>query len=561
MTYTMNRNDDLTRQQEELETLRWQLQEANDAIDAIRTGQVDALVLRDEAGPQLYTLKSADQTYRTFIERMKEGAVTLDDEGLVLYSNSAFADIVKLPLTKVIGWSFNQFLADESKNGFLDLYDRSWDIETKGEVCLVDSQGRELPAWVSLSKMEVDGEMAIAIIITDLTLPKESEKLLKLKNAELEQARADLEKLNDQLEERVELRTRELMASREYFKFLADNIPVIMWTATPDGQLDYFNKRWYIYSGMTERDNMDDSFQDAIHPNDLERTLSLWRESLTTGNDYHIEYRLRRASDATYRWHTVTGLPLKDDQGRILKWFGISSDVEEQKIALARKDDFISMASHELKTPVTILKAFAQVLSITLEEEGNSKALAFTSKINGQIGRLAQLITELLDATKVNAGVQILLDKKSFDFNELVSETVDELQLTTKSHKLEKQLSATVCVNGDRERLGQVISNLIVNAIKYSPAANKIIIASEVKSNSVVVYVRDFGIGIPLAQQSQLFNRFFRADGNNTNTFPGLGLGLYISNEIIKLHSGKLEFESEEGKGSTFIITLPVCVD
>ena len=546
--------------EKEVATLRWQLEEAKDTIEAIRTGQVDALILKDETGPQVYTLKSADQTYRTFIEKMREGAVTLDDDCLILYSNTAFASIVDLPLSEVIGSAFKQFVSDDSQDDFSDLYKKSWETESKGEVCLVNSNGSELPALVSLATIDIDEGKAIGIIVSDLTLPKESEKLLKLKNTELEQAQTNLEKLNNELEERVKLRTQELTASREYFKFLADNIPVIMWTAQPDGALDYFNKRWYLYSGMSTEENMDTYFQRSVHPDDLERTLNAWGESMVTGNDYNIEYRLLRSSDNTYRWHTVTGLPLKNKKGKIIKWFGICADVEEQKIALARKDDFISMASHELKTPVTILKAFAQVLSLTLEEEGNSKALGFTDKINSQIGRLSQLITELLDATKVNAGIKIFLEKKKFDFNELVNEIADQLQLTTKSHIIEKQLSATACVYGDRDRIGQVLSNLIVNAIKYSPGASKIIITSENEDTQVGLSIRDFGIGIPVTQQSQLFNRFFRADGTNANTFPGLGLGLYISNEIIKLHSGILNFESEEGIGSTFTMRLPTCI-
>lgn len=196
------------------------------------------------------------------------------------------------------------------------------------------------------------------------------------------------------------------------------------------------------------------------------------------------------------------------------------------------------------------------MLVITLKEKGNETSLEFTSKMDKQINRLSHLIHDLLDATKVNAG-EMLYEEHNFDFSVLVSETIDQLQVTTKTHTIEKNLSATAYVYGDKNRLGQVISNLVINAIKYSPTGNKVIVSTTSGDDQITLTVRDFGIGIPPGQQSKLFNRFFRASEANSNTFPGLGLGLYISNEIVKRHSGVLDFTSEEGKGSTFCVKLP----
>ncbi len=176
-----------------------------------------------------------------------------------------------------------------------------------------------------------------------------------------------------------------------------------------------------------------------------------------------------------------------------------------------------------------------------------------------QINKLTSLIADLLDATKVNAGV-MLFEEASLDFNELLIDVVDQMRLISGTHTIELNISESQTVVGDKNRLGQVMINLISNAIKYSPYADRIIVTADSKNQSLQLCVQDFGIGIPVDQQYQLFNRFFRASDVKTSAFPGLGLGLYISNEIVKRHSGSLTFKSELGKGSTFKVELPIAV-
>ena len=556
----MDAKTPLEKLQKENAELRWQLEEANDAIEAIRTGQVDALVLQGENGSQLYTLKSADQTYRVFIEKMKEGAVTLNKEGLIFYSNSSFASIVKSPLSKVIGTSFHKFVDNESCAFFKSLFEKSWEIESKAEIYLIDNKKGKIPTLISLTVIEIDDGAALSIIITDLTHQKETERQLKLKNDELLLAQSSLEQLNNELEYRVQERTAELSLSREHFKFLADNLPVIVYTAKPDGDLDYFNKKWYVYTGMTVKESLEQQWQKVLHKDDYDRSLKSWANSVKTGCEFNIECRFLRDSDKMWRWHVSTALPFKNNDGKITAWFGICIDIEDQKLALIQKDEFISMASHELKTPVTIIKAFSHVLNLTVDKDKNPKAIDYVRRMDKQINKLNDLITDLLDASKVNEGM-IIFEKTVFDFNALVVEIIHEVQMTSNTHKIELQLSKTCEVFGDRNRLSQVINNLISNAIKYSPDANSIIVSTHVKDDVLQFCVEDFGIGIPTEQHSKLFHRFFRASEVKSNTFPGLGLGLYISNEIVKRHAGSLTFKSEKGKGSKFCMKLPVYKD
>ncbi len=232
----------------------------------------------------------------------------------------------------------------------------------------------------------------------------------------------------------------------------------------------------------------------------------------------------------------------------------------EIKKALEQKDEFISIASHELKTPVTSLKAFTQILQLKFENEGNEFAAQLLSKMNKQVDKLTKLIVELLDATKIENG-QLQFSKEDFDGNDLINEIVEEMQRSAISHKINVELCDTKMITGDRNRIGQVIINLISNAIKYSPEASDILITCHNEKNKIKICVEDYGIGIPSSKIENIFDRFFRITGDNRGTFPGLGLGLFISKEIIKRHNGEIFAESAEGKGSTFCFTLPANVN
>src|ERR1043165_630854 len=172
----------------ELEELRLQLQEANETINAIRTGQIDALVVSTEAGPQLYSLKSADHTYRAFIEKMKEGAVTLNKEEIILYSNSQFASMVNLPLSKVIGLPFSQFIPDRCKEDFNALIQSGWQSDSKGEILLKNSSREIIPVLLSFTSLQMDEGTTLSVILTDLSVQKETQNQLKTKNGQLEEA-------------------------------------------------------------------------------------------------------------------------------------------------------------------------------------------------------------------------------------------------------------------------------------------------------------------------------------------------------------------------------------
>lgn len=540
---------------EELESLRGQLGEANDTIDAIRSGKVDALIVNDESGLQVFTLKTADQTYRLFIEKMKEGAVTINKEGFIIYSNTRFSNMVGKPLNKVIGSQFLDYIPKDLQADIKVVIEKGWESESKGETCLYGENGEQCPFLLSMSTLDLDEGQSLSIILTDLTIQKQHQSELKEKNAALEKAQLYTKQLNETLEDTVKSRTNELLVSREHFKFLSNNIPVIVWTAKPNGEVDYFNNRWYEYTGEQSTDSLVWEWEKVIYADDVKNFHDKWKQSLTSGIPFKNEFRLKSAK-GVYRWHFSHALAFKNEGGEIIAWVGTFTDIEEQKLAMLKKDEFISLASHELKTPVTSLKAFTQILQIGMEEEGNAKAVDLLGRMDKQINKLTHLISDLLDVTKINAG-KIHFNKEIFNFNRLVEEIAEEIQRTSLTHQIMIHLGPTCDINADRNRIGQVITNLLSNAVKYSPHSEKIILTSELHDNNLTLCVEDFGIGIAPSEQPQLFTRFFRGNDDRVKTFPGLGLGLYISNEIVNRHNGTLSFESQPGKGSKFCMTLP----
>jgi two-component system CheB/CheR fusion protein len=540
---------------EEVEELSFQLKEANDTIHAIRTGQIDALVVETEDGPQLYTLKSADHTYRVLIEKMKEGAVTLDKGGIILYSNSQFASMINMPLTKVIGLPIIDFIPDQYKNKFKKIAEQGWKSDSKGELFLKNSTGDLIPFLLSVTSLELDEGAALSIILTDLTLQKENEKQLELKNQQLEEARLAAYKMNEELEDIVEERTKDLLISREYFKFLADNIPVIIWTSGIDGKLDYVNRRWVEYTGFNVEESKTKQAE-LIHADDLERSITEWQTAIKEKRKYEGEFRLKRTIDGAYRWHYSQAIPFKDQHGNITAWIGTNIDIDDQKKELEKKDEFISVASHELKTPLTSLKGYIQLMEF--QENLSDAAKIYVSKATSSVNKLQHLIDELLDASKIKAG-KLKFNKEELNLTNLVDLCIENSTYIYPLHQIKKELQDDIIVCGNAERLEQVLMNLINNAVKYSPNRKEIIIRAEKNESSAIVSVIDYGIGMVKSDQELIFQRFYRANGHES-TMPGLGMGLYISSEIIKEHNGEIHVRSKLNEGSVFSFSLPLVV-
>jgi two-component system CheB/CheR fusion protein len=483
---------------------------------------------------------------------MKEGAITLSRHGIILYSNSQFASLVGLPLTEVIGLPIEQFVPLQFHDTFKRIVDEGWRSDSKGEICIRSKDDQWIPFQVSVTSLQLDEGEALSIILTDLTNQKESEKQLSLKNQQLEQARAALAAMNEALEDIVKERTRELSVSREYFKFLADNIPVIVWTTLPDGYADYFNKQWYEYTGYSFEDSKGWGSKNAIHPDDVEIKRQAWRDAIMSKTAFQVEYRIRRA-DGEYRWHLAKAEPLMDETGNVIAWFGTSTDIERQKNELDKKDEFIGVASHELKTPLTSLKGYIQLMAqLGLPDP----ARLYVAKANSSLNKLQGLINDLLDVSKIKAG-KLKFDMAVVNLTELLELCIDNARHIYPSHTITTELEENIFVNGNEARLEQVIMNLINNAVKYSPYKKEIIVRATKDHTMGKLSVIDFGIGLSTPDKERVFDRFFRVEDSGFNV-SGLGMGLYISSEIIKQHHGFISVKSKLNKGSEFSVALPL---
>ncbi len=273
----------------------------------------------------------------------------------------------------------------------------------------------------------------------------------------------------------------------------------------------------------------------------------------TIVQEQEIIYNRKTQRDVFLR---VSAAPIRDETGKIVGAVEVDSDVTELTELDRLKDEFISVAAHELKTPVAVMKGYAQALLRAREEVAPPKRKMLDA-IDRGADRIDRIVKDLLDISRLYLG-QMELTLERVDLPEMVEEVVDRMALTTTKHRIQIVRSEPVVIQGDRDRLEQVLINLIDNAIKYSPKGGDIDVAVLVRDREAIVSVRDYGVGIPREKQPHIFERFYRAHTGTPYDYGGMGVGLYISKEIIRRQSGRMWFESEEGRGSTFYFSLPL---
>ncbi|CAN5128578.1 hypothetical protein BH09PAT2_BH09PAT2_01720 [soil metagenome] len=298
-----------------------------------------------------------------------------------------------------------------------------------------------------------------------------------------------------------------------------------------------------------------ENFAKLIHPEDKQRTELEIQNSLKEQIPFETEFRIITPSGQT-RWLATRATTTYAD-GKPVRMLGATSNITQQKQLEQDKSDFLSMASHELKTPLTSMLMFIELLRKQIEPSTIEKAKYFTKRIHEQANRLTELTSDLLDVSRIETG-KLHFNIESFPFDELIQETIEGIQPTTENHNIIMRNNPSMLVKGDRYRLYQVMVNLLTNAIKYSPKGGDIVVTVKKSKNTVTVSIQDFGIGIKKEAQERIFDRLYQVTDPEEKTYPGLGLGLYISKEIITRHNGRLWVESEKGQGSTFYFSLPI---
>ena len=354
---------------------------------------------------------------------------------------------------------------------------------------------------------------------------------------------------------------KKIEESEKQFRQMAELIPQKVWTSDAEGNKTYFNKTLLDYTGMTTEELKGNGWEKIMHTDDWGKNKRHWEESLRTGKDYETENRLLR-KDGKFFWHLTRAVAIKDETGKIKMWVGSKTEIDTMKTEEIRKGDFIKMVSHELKTPVTSIKGYVQLLLMMTDDLHSEPNPALVKdsliRIDRQIIKLTRLIAEMLDLTRIKAN-RLELKTELFNLNTLIVESIEDIRYMNSSHVINIKQDFNCMVNGDKDRIEQVIINLVANAIKYSPDMDQIEVRiQKFQKNQVAVSVKDNGIGIDHTEHQKIFDRFYRVDGKSEQTFPGFGIGLFIVKEIIERHQGFITIESEKGKGAVFTFILPV---
>ncbi|MEO9021614.1 MAG: PAS domain-containing sensor histidine kinase [Ginsengibacter sp.] len=351
-------------------------------------------------------------------------------------------------------------------------------------------------------------------------------------------------------------RSHRVFRVEEQFRLMADAAPMLLWVSGIDNHSSFFNKAWLRFTGRTLSEESGEGWADGVHPDDIENCTKIYNNSFLKQKGFKMEYRLRR-HDGQYRWILDSATPRFTKNKKFLGFIGSGVDIHELKEIEYKKDQFINAASHELRTPVTSLSVYLHLLKEYFENSPDKKYRSFVSGAMGQVNKIAELIDQILDLSRIQSG-SLNFKYSIFSFGDFVKSIVKKIQAVNPSHTIRLKGNIHSMIKGDPTRLSQALENLLGNALKYSKEDGKIVVALSEDTKFVKVNVIDFGLGINKEYLTQVFERFYRIQGTKEETFPGLGIGLYVSQEIIKKHGGKISAESIRDKETKFTFQIPV---
>jgi PAS domain S-box-containing protein len=359
---------------------------------------------------------------------------------------------------------------------------------------------------------------------------------------------------------------RERALTEAKFKLIAEAVPQMVWSALPDGQPDYFNQRWYDFTGMPPGVVGTEPFKAMLHPEERGSAWATWQSCLLSGQPYQTEYRLRHVS-GDYRWVLVRALAVCDEQCTVMRWMGSCTDIQDQKLAQEelrvashRKDEFLAMLAHELRNPLAPLSTAAQLLQMAPHDPERVRRSA--ELMERQVRHMTELVDDLLDVSRVTRGL-VQVDHDVVELQQVAQGALEQARphIEARQHSVEVELpSHPLHVRGDRVRLIQVVSNLLNNAAKYTPLGGHIALrlSQEPGQAQACITVSDNGSGIEPALLRHVFELFTQGQRTPDRAQGGLGLGLALVKSIVELHAGHVQASSAgAGQGSRFTVCLP----
>ncbi|RYE21343.1 MAG: PAS domain S-box protein, partial [Sphingobacteriaceae bacterium] len=377
-------------------------------------------------------------------------------------------------------------------------------------------------------------------------------------NEELQQSQQDLALLNTELEERITNRTKALAESEAMMRTAIASAKLGTWFINVETREFVSSARTKELFGFYPAEKV--SYEAVINQITDEyrsEVINAIETAIQYGETYDMEYPVIGFHDGKLRWVKATGKLYNAEAKKQPHFSGTLIDITEHKMEEIRKNSFIAIVSHELKTPLTSLKAYVQMLAAKAKKAEDPFTAVALDKVNVQVKKMTNLINSFLHISQLESGM-IHLDKTNFDLVELIQDRVEEISLTTKGHVIHFQPCKPLLVYADEAKIGQVINNLINNAIKYSPKEKYVDISCSNVDGKAQVRVQDGGVGILPQDKNRIFERYYRVENNQTKTVSGFGIGLYLCSEIIKSHNGEINVESEPKKGSIFYFNLPL---
>lgn len=394
-------------------------------------------------------------------------------------------------------------------------------------------------------------------------------------------------------QQQLEKANEDLLDQIRRFAFVTDFMPQMVWSTLPDGRQDFFNQRWFDFTGLTHEGSVGRGWASVLHPDDFDRSIEAWRSSMQTGDPYEIEYRMKR-HDGQYRWLLVRALPLRDEtDNRILRWFGTCTDIHDQKtlsasleqqveertsalqlanLDLKRSNEnlerFAYVASHDLQEPLRKIQSFGDILKSTYGDQ-LSDGLSYLDRMQGAAGRMSVLIKDLLSFSRISTQRESF---RSIPLQRVVADVESDLELIIQETSARLDVGPLPTVVGDEGQLDQLFMNLISNALKFHQAGQppRITIRSERITAAEVptqltpprparhyhrLTVADNGIGFDEKYVDRIFQVFQRL--HSRNQYSGTGIGLAIVQKVVENHGGLISVASQPGHGTTFTVYLP----
>lgn len=477
-------------------------------------------------------LRESEERFRPIVSESAVGIARASFEGQLLFINQKFCDMLGFTAEELLRktiWDLSAASNTEKPGSLLKrLQEEEGAVELERQLF----RKNDTPLWVNINLSAIRDANGIPTSVTAVVLDISQRK-------EAEEA---LQKTKESLQLTLEA------ANMGSWEMDITNGETIFHNLRHDQLLGYstWQPEWNLK---------------IASKNILEEDKHLFDEAmarLMNTGQLHVEIRVLWP-DGSIHWIYKLGQLFYDANGKPYRAAGICMDITDRKLVEQRKEGLIGIASHELKTPITSIKAYAQMLQEQFVAQEDYTSATMLNKLDKQVDKLTNLIKDLLDTTRITEG-QLTLKQEELDINGLIKEVADDMLPALIKHKIVKKLHPLPNIQADRERIRQVLINLISNAVKYSPNDNKVVVCSKIESGKVTIHIQDFGIGMPEEVQQKVFDRFYRANDTTESSLPGLGLGLFISSEIVKQHKGSIWVKSRKGEGSMFSFSLPVSI-